>query len=478
LLIFSIALVAALSEFTFAAAISFISIQWWLTLLLPNSLYGFPSNLTPLLCMFLLFGTKRTTDQKSKTLIRNLLILLIFFLSFATYLVVGSWSQGNHLPLSPAILANQLMTILSWVILLFTCIGFHPAIRAKYFLIHRTALLLGLFILLSDHSIITNTLIFYGSAFSARESPINLYALVLFAVPIFSILLILSHHKQFSILLQISQARLLPTWIADQTDPYHSRLFILLVPTGIALISSFFPSWDIAHTYISLFIINLSITILSNVVRRGFSGIKPHVYLADLSSLMIIGILIFFRYEAFEVHLLLSIILVIILGFLLHRIHIFYIRTDRKFFENNTDSQYDITRIADIAIVPLGNLKNINVLVLRYACLLSPNVEVVYVDNNRTLHELFDFRSKAYSTILQSVKWINIGSEEKDLSSSVVEYIQKIEHETKYKGKIITVVIPEYIPVNLLLQPLYADSLRMKLRGKQNIILVDIRINI
>jgi amino acid transporter len=136
----------------------------------------------------------------------------------------------------------------------------------------------------------------------------------------------------------------------------------------------------------------------------------------------------------------------------------------------------DLAEIADVVIVPIGDVHRGTLRALKYAKRLSPNVRAVMVliagaDKERVLK-----RWNRFPEITRDIELVFIDYEYRDLLTPLVAYILQVHHE-EYPNELTTVVLPEFVPRTLgehLLHNQTANMIRLRLHNHEDIVVVDV----
>lgn len=153
-----------------------------------------------------------------------------------------------------------------------------------------------------------------------------------------------------------------------------------------------------------------------------------------------------------------------------------YKRTD-TLLAVTPESVKKMRSIAEVSIVPINRVTIASIRTVEYAKRFSKQVYVVHIYHDEEIYKQLLMNLDLFPTVFQDTSFVFLEPKRRDMSTSIIEFANELSR-TKYNGQIVTVVIPEYITNRLVTQPLYANSLRMKSRQQENIILVDIRFSI
>lgn len=136
--------------------------------------------------------------------------------------------------------------------------------------------------------------------------------------------------------------------------------------------------------------------------------------------------------------------------------------------------------VADVAIVPIGDVHKGTLRALQYARRLSKDVRAVFVTTDEEMKERLLMRWKRFPELTGEARLICIDYDYRDVLDPIVEYIENVQ-ENEFPDELISVVIPEFISPTLATQLLHnqtANVLRMRLRAKPGIIVIDIPFHI
>lgn len=132
--------------------------------------------------------------------------------------------------------------------------------------------------------------------------------------------------------------------------------------------------------------------------------------------------------------------------------------------------------IADVVIVPLGDVHRGTLRALLYARQLSPNVHAVSVVTSEETKERLYRRWRRFPEITNGINLHVIDYEYRDILSPLVDYINDVTNK-EFPGALITVVVPEFVPDSFWAQLLHnqtANILRARLRGSEDVVVIDV----
>lgn len=136
----------------------------------------------------------------------------------------------------------------------------------------------------------------------------------------------------------------------------------------------------------------------------------------------------------------------------------------------------DMREIADVIIIPIGDVHRGTLRALKYAKRMTDNVHAVFIITSEASQERVQRRWQRFPEITGGVQLICLEYEYRDILTPLVEYIEKVNRE-EYPGQIVTVVIPEFVPESFaahLLHNQTANLLRARLRGHEDVVVVDV----
>lgn len=132
--------------------------------------------------------------------------------------------------------------------------------------------------------------------------------------------------------------------------------------------------------------------------------------------------------------------------------------------------------IADVAIVPIGDMHRGTLRALGYAQRLSNNVRAVCICTSEEMREAVQRRWDRFFEIHQDIELVLIDYEYRDILTPLVDYIQQVSDQ-EYPGLLTSVVIPEFVADTIPAQILHNQTavvLRHRLRRSENIVLIDV----
>ena len=140
----------------------------------------------------------------------------------------------------------------------------------------------------------------------------------------------------------------------------------------------------------------------------------------------------------------------------------------------------EISEVADVVILPIGDVHRGTVRALQYAQRLSTDVRAVYVSTDNALKERFLKRWQKFPSLTKNVNLVGIDYDYRDFLTPLIEYIEEVNN-IEFPDCTITVVIPEIVTDNLATSILHnktAFLLRQRLRKYLDIIIIEIPFHI
>jgi len=113
---------------------------------------------------------------------------------------------------------------------------------------------------------------------------------------------------------------------------------------------------------------------------------------------------------------------------------------------------------------------------LEYAKRLSTDVRAVSIITSPAQREQIERRWNRFPTLTAGVELVLIDYEFRDILHPLVEYLHQV-NRVEFPDHLITVVIPEFVPDSFmghLLHNQTANFLRFRLRGEEDIVVIDV----
>ena len=145
-----------------------------------------------------------------------------------------------------------------------------------------------------------------------------------------------------------------------------------------------------------------------------------------------------------------------------------------------TIKEEEISGVADVVILPIGDVHRGTLRALQYAQRLSSDVRAVYISIDPALKERFLRRWQKYPSLTEKVNLIGIDYDYRDFLTPLIDYIERVNQD-EFPGQSITVIIPEILTNSLTTSVLHnktAMLLRSRLRQNLDIIIIEIPFHI
>ncbi|MBT3712258.1 MAG: APC family permease [Anaerolineae bacterium] len=145
-----------------------------------------------------------------------------------------------------------------------------------------------------------------------------------------------------------------------------------------------------------------------------------------------------------------------------------------------TIEEREISDVADVVILPIGDVHRGTLRALQFAEKISSDVRAVYISTDPSLKERFLQRWKKFPTLTEKVNLIGIDYDYRDFLTPLIEYIEQVNN-VEFPDHSITVVIPEILTNSLTSSVLHNKTallLRNRLRQNLDIIIIEIPLHI
>ena len=140
----------------------------------------------------------------------------------------------------------------------------------------------------------------------------------------------------------------------------------------------------------------------------------------------------------------------------------------------------DLSEVANVVIVPIGDVHRGTLRALMYAKRISKDVRAICVTTSPEMKERLIRRWKRFPKITRRMKLITIEYDYRDILTPVVQYIEQVNNK-EFPDQLTTVVIPAFIPTHRIGRVLHnqnAERLRSMLRNYKDIVIIDVPIHI
>jgi hypothetical protein len=136
----------------------------------------------------------------------------------------------------------------------------------------------------------------------------------------------------------------------------------------------------------------------------------------------------------------------------------------------------DLLDVADVAIVPIADVHRGTLRALQYAKRIADDVRAVCVATSPDVRERIERRWARFPKLTEGIKLDIVDYDYRDILTPLEDYVSEVNDE-EFTNKLVTVVIPEFIPEGSMAGVLHnqtANFLRRRLRSKQNVIVIDV----
>lgn len=140
----------------------------------------------------------------------------------------------------------------------------------------------------------------------------------------------------------------------------------------------------------------------------------------------------------------------------------------------------DITEVADVAFVPMGDVHRGTILALEYAKKISSDVRALTIVTSPEMQERLMRRWHRFPDITHDIKLVTIRYDYRDILRPLVEYIEQANVE-EFSDQITTVVVPQFISdigIANFLHTQTAKRLHARLREHKDIVIIDVPFHI
>ncbi len=136
----------------------------------------------------------------------------------------------------------------------------------------------------------------------------------------------------------------------------------------------------------------------------------------------------------------------------------------------------ELSTVANVAIVPIGDVHRGVFRALKYAQRLSKDVRAVCITTSPEMRERIERRWKRFPKLTKGIKLVLIDYDFRDILRPLVDYIEKVNFE-EFPEELVTVVVPEFVAESFwgeLLHNQTARTLRRHLRAQEDIVVIDV----
>ncbi len=164
-----------------------------------------------------------------------------------------------------------------------------------------------------------------------------------------------------------------------------------------------------------------------------------------------------------------------LLVFMFHKINRHYTHVADTLTTDTFDEQ-DIKDVANVVVIPIADIHRGTLRAVQYAKLIADDVRAVCIATTPEVRQRIEDRWLRFPKLTRNVELIIIDYDYRDILTPIVSYIEKVNHE-EFAGKLITVVIPEFVPSSPIAQSLHnqtANLLQRRLRTQHDVIMIDV----
>ena len=174
------------------------------------------------------------------------------------------------------------------------------------------------------------------------------------------------------------------------------------------------------------------------------------------------------------------IVLVIpVLIFMFYGIHRHYDNVANNLSTRNMNER-EISGVADVVILPIGDVHRGTLRALQYANMLSDDIRAVYISTDSSQEERFMERWNRFPSMVGKAKLVKIEHDYRDFLPPLIDYIERVNCE-EFPDHSVTVMIPEVVITDMASNVLHNKTsffLRNRLRQHLDIIIIDIPFHI
>jgi amino acid transporter len=161
--------------------------------------------------------------------------------------------------------------------------------------------------------------------------------------------------------------------------------------------------------------------------------------------------------------------------YMLHSIHKHYASVARALSTNGLTSA-DFAEIADVVLIPIADVHRGTLRAIKYAKRMSQDVRALSVITSEEQRERVLQRWHRFPEMVNDVELVLLEYDFRDILTPIIHYIERL-NTVDYPGKLITVVVPEFVPESLIAHLLHnqtANRLRLQLHVHENIVVIDV----
>ena len=162
---------------------------------------------------------------------------------------------------------------------------------------------------------------------------------------------------------------------------------------------------------------------------------------------------------------------------------IFLFRAIKKHYETVAEAlstreiaAESLSDIADVVIIPIADVHRGTLRALKYAQRISRDVRAICIITNPEQRERLQRRWDRFPEITGSLTLVCLDYEYRDIITPLENYIDQVNNQ-EFPDQLVTVIVPEFVPKSFgeqLLHNQTANFLRFRLRGQEDIVVIDL----
>jgi amino acid transporter len=173
------------------------------------------------------------------------------------------------------------------------------------------------------------------------------------------------------------------------------------------------------------------------------------------------------------------VVVIPLLIFMFYGIHRHYENVANNLSTRSLEER-EISGVADVVILPIGDVHRGTLRALQYANMLSDDIRAIYVSTDPKQEERFMARWNRFPNMVGKAKLIKIDHDYRDFLPPLIDYIERVNCE-EFPDHSVTVMIPEVVITDFSSSILHNKTsflLRNRLRQHLDIIIIDIPFHI
>ncbi len=141
-----------------------------------------------------------------------------------------------------------------------------------------------------------------------------------------------------------------------------------------------------------------------------------------------------------------------------------------------TIEEREISGVADVVLLPIGDVHRGTLRALQYANMLSDDIRAIYVSTSEEDKERFMKRWNRFPSMVGNAKLVEIEHDYRNFLPPLIDYIERVNCE-EFPDHSVTVMIPEVVITDVATSVLHNKTsmmLRNRLRQHLDVIIIDI----